>query len=171
MEQRPTVVKDIVFTCVVLHNMLRKHQGGADRAPTPANDVAALQNEHVVYAPNENYRNPLREAKHQLELLKDYFNHVGALDGQKDRIWDVSTNNLGAEAGIYQSFLGLLSVLFRTTQLFPELLLPGIAQISNKFPKKIQSNFQNYFKPNYKSPVENNQPKLCKNVPHKSQNL
>ena len=86
MEQRPTVVKDIVFTCVVLHNMLRKNQGGADRAPTPANDVAALQNEHVVYAPNENYRNPSREDKHLLELLKDYCNHVGALHGQKDRI-------------------------------------------------------------------------------------
>ena len=44
MEQRPRVVTDIVFTCVVLHNMLRTHQGGADRAPTPANDLAALQN-------------------------------------------------------------------------------------------------------------------------------
>ena len=27
MEQRPTVVTDIVLTCVVLHNMLRSHQG------------------------------------------------------------------------------------------------------------------------------------------------
>ena len=25
MEQRPRVVKDIVFTCVVLHNILRTH--------------------------------------------------------------------------------------------------------------------------------------------------
>ena len=65
MEQRPKVVRDIVFTCVVLHNMLRTHQGGADRAPTPANDVVELQNEQVVYVPNNNYRNPLREAKHQ----------------------------------------------------------------------------------------------------------
>ena len=30
---------------------------------------------------------------------------------------------LGAEAGIYQSFSGLPSILFRTTQLFQELLL------------------------------------------------
>ena len=36
------------FTCVVLHNMLRTHQGEADRAPTPGNDVAGLQNEQVV---------------------------------------------------------------------------------------------------------------------------
>ena len=71
MEQRPRIVRDIVFMCVVLHYKLRTHQGGADRAPTPANDVEALQNEQVVYIPIENYRNPLREAKHQRELLKD----------------------------------------------------------------------------------------------------
>ena len=65
MEQSPRVVRDIVFTCVVLNNMLMTHKGGAERAPTPANDVAALQNEHVVYVPNENYMNPLRETKHQ----------------------------------------------------------------------------------------------------------
>ena len=67
------VVRDIVFTCVVLHNMLRTHQCMADRTPTLGNDAAAQQNEQVVYMPNENYRNPSREAKHQRELLKDYF--------------------------------------------------------------------------------------------------
>ena len=36
--------------------------------------------------PDDNYRNPSREAKHQRDLLKDYFNHVGALAGQEDRI-------------------------------------------------------------------------------------
>ena len=41
MEQRPRVVRDIVFTCVVLHTMLRTHQRGAVRAPTPGNDVEA----------------------------------------------------------------------------------------------------------------------------------
>ena len=38
-EQRPKVVRDIVLTCVVLHTMPRTHQGGADRPPTPANDI------------------------------------------------------------------------------------------------------------------------------------
>ena len=41
MEQRPRVVRDIVFICVALHNMLRTYQGRADRTPTPANDVVA----------------------------------------------------------------------------------------------------------------------------------
>ena len=34
LEQRPKGVRNIVFTCVVLHNMLRTHLGGANRAPT-----------------------------------------------------------------------------------------------------------------------------------------
>ena len=65
MEQRPKVVRDIVFTCVVLHNMLRTYQGRADRAPTPSNDVAPLKNKQMMYVPNENYRDHLTEAKHQ----------------------------------------------------------------------------------------------------------
>ena len=81
MEQRPRVTRDIVFTCVVLHNMLRT-QGGAHRAPTPGKNAAALQNLQVVYEPNDNYRNPLRVTKHQRELLKHYFNHVRELTGQ-----------------------------------------------------------------------------------------
>ena len=70
MEQRPKVCQRHCFTCVVLHNMLRTHKGTADKAPTPTNDVAALQNEQVEYVPDDNYRNPLREAKHQRDLLQ-----------------------------------------------------------------------------------------------------
>ena len=99
--KRAKVVRDIVFMCVVLHNMLKTPQGGANRAPTPANDVSAQQNEQAVYVINENCRNPLREAKHQQEVLKDYFNHV-------------STNNLGQKPApispfqdYYQSFSAL----------------------------------------------------------------
>ena len=45
LEQRPKVVRDIAFACVVFHKILRTHQGRADRVPTAANDVAAPQNE------------------------------------------------------------------------------------------------------------------------------
>ena len=65
IEQRPRVVRVIMFTCVMVHNMLRTHHGGGDRAPTPANDVAPLQNEQTVHVPNENYRNPSWEDKQQ----------------------------------------------------------------------------------------------------------
>ena len=85
MKQKPKVVRDIVLTCVVLH-MLRTHHGEGTRAPALADDIAALQNEQAVYVPNENYINSLREAKYQRELLKDYFNHIGALAGQEDTI-------------------------------------------------------------------------------------
>ena len=85
MEQRPKVVRDIVLTCVVLHNMLRSHQGGADRPPTPADDIQPSQGDQGEQRHHENLRNPSREAKHR-DLLKDYFNHVGALAGPEDRI-------------------------------------------------------------------------------------
>ena len=83
MEQRPKVVRDLVLTCVVLHSMLRSHQGGADRRTTPADDIQPPQGEQRHH---ENLRNQSREAKHQQDLLKDYFNHVGALAGQEDRV-------------------------------------------------------------------------------------
>ena len=57
--------------------------------PTPANDIAALQNEQVVYGPEDNYRNLSRDSKHQRGLLKDYFNHLGVLAGQEGRIFKV----------------------------------------------------------------------------------
>ena len=86
MEKRPRVVRNIVFMCVALHNMMRTHQGGEDRALTPGNDVAAQQNEQAVYVPNENYRKASREDKQLQELLKDYFSHILTLAGQGDRI-------------------------------------------------------------------------------------
>ena len=35
LEKRTKVARDIVVTCVVLHNMLKTHQGEAVRAPIP----------------------------------------------------------------------------------------------------------------------------------------
>ena len=44
------------------------------------------QNDQEEQAQDENVSNPLREAKHQRDLLKDYFNNLGALAGQEDII-------------------------------------------------------------------------------------
>ena len=79
-------MRDIVLTCVVLHNMLRNHQRGANRPPTPADDFQPPQGDQGEQRHHKNLRNPLREAKHQRDLLKDYVNHVGELAGQEDRV-------------------------------------------------------------------------------------
>ena len=85
MEQRPEVVRDIVLTCVVLHNMLRQEvQAGADRPPTPADDILGAG--QADNGGNDRQRNPSRVAKRQRDLLKDYFNNLGAMAGQEDRI-------------------------------------------------------------------------------------
>ena len=85
--------------------MLRKHQGGADKVPTPANDITALQNEQVMHVQKDNYRNSSIEAKHQQDLLKDNFNHVGYW--LRRRTGSEMGATLGIEAGIYHSFSGL----------------------------------------------------------------
>ena len=65
MEQRPEVVRDIVLTCLVLHNILRRPQGEADRPPTPSVDIEPPKADQVDHGPNQNFRNPSWEAKHQ----------------------------------------------------------------------------------------------------------
>ena len=107
MQQRPRVIRDIVITCMVFHNMLRTHKGGADRAPTPGNDLVVQQNEQMVYVPNENYRNPSRDARNQQELLKDTSITWGHWLGRRTGSEMCQPTTLGTEAVIYQSFSGL----------------------------------------------------------------
>ena len=75
MVQRSKIVRQFL-TCVVLHNILRTHQWGLQRVPNPADGTAVMVNETPVYVPDENDRNPLREAKHQQDLPKDCFTLV-----------------------------------------------------------------------------------------------
>ena len=86
MEQRPKVVRDIVLTCVVLHNMLRSRQGAADRPLTSAANIQPPQADQGEQGHHENLRNPSREAKHQRDLLKNCFNRMEALAGQEDTV-------------------------------------------------------------------------------------
>ena len=96
--------------------MLRTHREGADRAPTPANDVAALQNEQEIQESFERGQTSMRTTERLLQSHGGF----GWVGGQDLRC--VNQHPWGSEAGIYQSLSGLLSVLFRTTQLFQELL-------------------------------------------------
>ena len=77
---------DIVLTCVIPHNMLRSHQGGGERPPTPADDIQPPHNHQGEQRENENFRKSLREAKYQRYLLKDYLNDFEAMTGQVDRV-------------------------------------------------------------------------------------
>ena len=63
--QRSKGVRDIAFTWMVLHSILRTHQGSANRASSPESYVVALQNEQGMYVLHENYNNFSREAKLQ----------------------------------------------------------------------------------------------------------
>ena len=108
MVQKSKVVRDIVFTYVVLHNMMRTYQGGVDKTPTLADDIVALQNGQIEYVNNDNFWNLSREAKHQLDPLKDgasiiLVHWLGRWTGsEKGQI-----TTLGTEAGIYQFYSGL----------------------------------------------------------------
>ena len=137
MEQRPEVVRLCVLTFVVLHNMLRRHQGGADRPTTPADDLQPPQADQAANGPNGNFQNPSREAKHQQDLLKDYFNNLGALDGQGKRFKKTEKTTSCH-----------LSVLFRTTQLSQELLFywscKNIKPISKPLSSKSQHSFTKF---------------------------
>ena len=73
--------------------------------------------------PSENNRNPSSEAKHQRELLKDYFSHVGALAGQEDRILDVSTNNPGGRSWHLSVLLGITISPFQDYPIIPRTFI------------------------------------------------
>ena len=85
MEQRPEVVRDIVLTRVVLHNMLRRHQGRANRPPTPTDDIQPPQADPAVSGPMR--ISETHQGRPNInDLMKDHFNNLGALAGQDEGI-------------------------------------------------------------------------------------
>ena len=115
MEQRPKVVRDIVLTCVVLHNIR-----AADRPPTPADDIQPHQGDQGGQGHQENFRNTSREDKHQRDLLKDYFNHVGCWLGRRTKFKKTEGRILRGRRCCH------ISVLFRTTQTIQEILFSKV---------------------------------------------
>ena len=87
IELPPDTVREVIFTCVVLHNILRSQYGqhGAQR-PGDDDDVPGAGGLLGVRAVGGHDRNPANEAKRQIDYLKDYFNNEGAVAWQDGRI-------------------------------------------------------------------------------------
>ena len=101
MEQRPKVVRDIVSTCVVLHNMLRSHQVVADRPPTPADKHhrQTIGNRNIIVTSETHRGRP--NINETSERLLQSRGGTGWAGGQSLR------RLRGEHAVIYQLFSGL----------------------------------------------------------------
>ena len=75
IELPPETVRDVVLTCVVLHNILRSQYQGQYGGQQPGGAADYGRD-----------RNPAREAKRLRDYLKDYFNNEGAVAWQDGRI-------------------------------------------------------------------------------------
>ena len=80
IELPQATVREVVFTCVVLHNILRSQYQGQLCGQQPGDDDVpgdcGLIGGATGGGPN---RNPAREAKRQRDYLKDYFNNERAV--------------------------------------------------------------------------------------------
>ena len=83
-------MREVVFTCVVLHNILRIQNQGKHGGQQPGDDDdddvpgdCRLIGGAAGGGPD---RNPAREAKRQRDDRKDYFNNEGAVAWQDGRI-------------------------------------------------------------------------------------
>ena len=90
IELPPETVREVVMTCVVLHNILRSQYQGQPAGQQPGEeDDDDLPGDFGLIggaAGGGQDRNPAREAKRQKDYLKDYFNNEGAVAWQDGRI-------------------------------------------------------------------------------------
>ena len=90
IELPPATVREVVFTCVVLHNILRSQYQGQPGGQQPGedddDDVPGDCGLIGGAAGGGQDRNPAREAKRQRDYLKDYFNNEGAVAWQDGRM-------------------------------------------------------------------------------------
>ena len=88
IELPPEIVREGIFTCVVLHNVLRSQYQGQHGGQQPGDDDDVPGDCRLFggAAGGGPDRNPAREAKRQSDYLKDYFNNEGAVAWQDGRI-------------------------------------------------------------------------------------
>ena len=90
IELPPATVREVVLTCVVLHNILRSQYQGQPGGQQPGEDDDDDVPDDCGLiggaAGGGQDRNPAREAKRQRDYLKDYFNNEGAVAWQDGRI-------------------------------------------------------------------------------------
>ena len=87
IELPPETVRDVVLTCVVLHNILRSQYKGQHGGQQPGDDDVPSDGHLIGGAADCGHdRNPAREAKRLRDYLKDYFNNEGAVAWQDGRI-------------------------------------------------------------------------------------
>ena len=84
IELPPETVRDVVMTCVVLHNILRSQYQGQHGAQQPGgddDDDDVPGDGRLIGGPADGGRdrNPAREAKRLRDYLKEYFNNEGAV--------------------------------------------------------------------------------------------
>ena len=82
IELPPETVRDVVLTCVVLHNILRSQYQGQHGGQQPGGYDDDVNGDGWLIsgaADGGRDRNPAREAKRLRDYLKDYFNNEGAV--------------------------------------------------------------------------------------------
>ena len=89
--ETPETVRDVVMTCVVLHNILRSQYQGQHGGQEPGDDdddddVPGDCRLIGGAGGGGQDRNPAREAKRQRDYLRDNFNNDGAVAYQDGRI-------------------------------------------------------------------------------------
>ena len=91
IELPPETVRDVVLTCVVLHNILRSQYQGQHGGQQPGDDDDdddVPGNGRLIGGAADGGcdRNPAREAKRLRDYLKVYFNNEGAVAWQDGTI-------------------------------------------------------------------------------------
>ena len=89
IELPPEIVREVVFTCGVLHNILRSQYQGQHGGQEPGDDDDVPGDCGLIGGAVDGGgpdKNPAREAKRQRDYLKDYFNNEGAVAWQDGRI-------------------------------------------------------------------------------------